>query len=125
MARKNEKSDLATVIQVMEVTGALHGQRVCITGHMGLPRKEIQRIISQAGGQVHEDVHSDTTILVSNNDWTAQTLKDDGKGNKKSSKMIKAEQNNRWGSKTQIMSEDEFYQLIIDRGQVSGMKLDE
>lgn len=125
MARKNEKSDLATVIQVMEVTGALQGERICITGHLGLPRKEIQGIIRQAGGRVDETVHSDTTILVSNGDWTAMTV-GEVNGVKKSSKMIKAEENNQWGrTRTRIMSEEAFYQLIIDKGQASGMRLDD
>lgn len=121
MARNNDHTNLWNVIIVMEVTGALRGERVCITGHVGLPRKQIQDIIRQAGGAVHDDVHSDTTILVSNNDWTATTVQEVG-GKKKSSKMIKAEENNRWGRvRTRIMSEEQFCQLIIEKGQQSSM----
>lgn len=125
MARKNDHTDLWNVIVVMEVTGALKGERVCITGHVGLPRKQIQDIVVQAGGQVHEDVHSDTTILVSNGDWTATTLAS-GPGGKKSSKMVKAEANNRyWGRpRTKIISEETFCNMIIERGRQSSMPED-
>ncbi len=124
MARKNDHTNLWNVIIVMEVTGALQGERVCITGHVGLPRKQIQDIIRQAGGVVHEDVHSDTTILVSNGDWTAQTVQEVG-GKKKSSKMLKAEENNRWGRvRTRIISEEMFCNIIIEKGQQSSMSQD-
>lgn len=125
MARNNDHTNLWNVIIVMEVTGALKGERVCITGHVGLPRKQIQDIVRQAGGEVHEDVHSDTTILVSNGDWTATTVQEVG-GKKKSSKMVKAEANNRYSTRprTRIVSEEIFCNLIIEKGQQSSMSPD-
>ena len=124
MARNNETTALWTVIQVMEVTGALKGERVCITGHVGLPREQIQGIIRQAGGEVHDSVKPDTTILVSNGDWTATTV-GERNGVKKSSKMLKAEENNKWGRvRTKIISEEMFCQLLIDKGQTSQMPVD-
>ena len=126
MARKNDRSNLAAVIQVMEVTGALTNQRICVTGHMGLPRKEIHQIIVQAGGEVHDDVRDHTTILVSNSDWTATTIGEVNGGKKKSSKQIKAESNNRYGRvRTKIFSEDQFYQFIIDNGKTSQMPVED
>ncbi len=117
MARKTDATDLWIVVQVLEVTGALTGEKICITGHLSLPRKQIQDIIRQAGGIVHEDVHGDTTLLVSNGDFTAVNLV----GGKKSSKMLKAEKNNQYHVRTKIISEEMFCNRIIQKGQQSSM----
>jgi NAD-dependent DNA ligase len=71
MARNNEFTKLADVVEVMEVpVGCLKGKRICITGHLGKPRQEIARIIEQGGGIFHDTVKYDTTHLLTNADWT-------------------------------------------------------
>jgi len=122
MARKTENTGLIAIIEVLEVSGALLGERICITGHLSAPRKDIERIIIQAGGTIDKDVNNFTSILVSNSDWTATTIGVDKNGDKKSSKMIKAENNNRFCSpdwpRTKIMNEKEFLQLIINNCKI-------
>lgn len=109
MSRINEYTALWNVVLVMEVSGALKNEKVCVTGHLGIPRKLIYEIIVQAGGIIQEDVGRDTTILVSNQDWTSKNLL----GGKKSSKMIKAEQMNKYGERVRILSEEKLCNLII------------
>jgi NAD-dependent DNA ligase len=95
------------VMDVMDVTNALKGQRVCFTGHLGLARHELVRIIEKAGGECHDDVKSHTTILVTNRDFTKGTVS----GNK-SNKIRKAEQ-----YRVKILSEQQFIDLIVENGE--------
>lgn len=108
--RNNDNTKLATVIDVLEpAPDALRGRVVCITGHMGKPRAEVEELVRRAGGQTTPDVAWDTNLLVSNQDWSAGTIGD----KKKSSKQIKAE---RRGVK--VVSEKELYDMM----QAGGLK---
>jgi hypothetical protein len=73
MARVNELTSTAIILEVMEVGGALKGKRVSITGHLGRPRKDIVSIIERAEGRYDETPKCGTTYLVTNRDWTAKT----------------------------------------------------
>jgi len=116
MARKNEKTDLWTVVEVMEVSNALKGKRFSITGHLGLPRDRVVKIIETAGGQFEERPRYGTNYLITNKDWNANSTVAKGK----SSKLIEAERNG-----IKIISEDQFCQMIIDNGEstADGTKL--
>ncbi len=121
MTKLNEATNDWVTIEILEVKNALQGERVCVTGHLGISRKKFQELVSAAGAEIHDTVKSNTTILVSNNDWTAINLPtQDGK--KKSSKLIAAEKNNRndWGTKlpvvrTRIMNEAMFIALLAEK----------
>ena len=85
MARTNSRTDEITILEVMEIEGEpLKGMTFCITGHLAKPRKEVEALIEQAGGQCTGNVTYGTTYLVSNEDWSAGTV------NKVSSKYNKA-----------------------------------
>lgn len=102
MARVNEKTDLIDMIEVMEVEGKpLRGMRICITGHLAKPRKEIEKLIEEGGGQFHSSIKYNTTHLLTNADWTKNSV--DGV----SSKFAKAKQ---YGCK--IISEEQFLALL-------------
>jgi len=105
MARANEKSDLWAVVEVMEVTQGLKGKSFSITGHMGVPRPRVIKIIEMAGGRFEERPRYGTNYLITNRDWNTGTTVDP----KKSSKLIEAEKN-----RIKVISEDEFCQMIID-----------
>ena len=108
MARINEMTDLATIIEVMEVQNALRGKRFSITGHLGRPRKEIVAIIEQAGGNFDKAPVWGTTYLITNNDWNkGSTIK---KGASK--KLLKAQEQG-----IKIISEQAFYDMIIEQGE--------
>lgn len=83
---------------------ALKGKQFCISGHMGVPRSEIARIIRKAGGRVVE-LMSHRAILVTNRDW--QPRKD---GQSESGKLKVAVA---LGAK--IMSEAELYDMIVSK----------
>lgn len=109
MARTHsDNADVWRVLDVMEITDALKGQRVCITGHLGLARHEVQAIIQKAGGEVHDSIKWNTTILVTNKDWTAGTV--DGA----SSKFRKAQANG-----TKIVNEQAFIDYIVEHGKTA------
>jgi NAD-dependent DNA ligase len=113
MARKNDTSDMLDVIAVMEPEGKpLKGMRICITGHLSKTRTEVQDLIRNSGGEVEESVRYGTTHLVSNEDWTKNSLG----GKKVSSKYEKAK---RFGVK--IISEQALLDLII-RGDSEARK---
>lgn len=102
MARKNERTDLIDMIEVMEVEGKpLRGMRICITGHLAKPRAEIVKLIEEGGGRFHSTVKYDTTHLLTNGDWTKGTVEGT------SSKFRKAKQ---YGCK--FISEEQFLSLL-------------
>lgn len=104
MARVNSMTDMALVIETLEPAGALRGKRVSFTGHLGRPRKDLIKLVELAGGVFDEQPQYWTTYLVTNRDWNAgSTVRKN-----KSLKLIKAERNG-----TKIISEEEFYDLII------------
>ena len=81
---------------------ALKGRRICISGRLGKTRDEIVKLIEDAGGTFHDTIKSDTTHLLTNADWTKNSI--NGKG---SSKLDKAR---RWG--VRIISEKEFFAML-------------
>ena len=104
MARINELTNLATVLEVMECGGTLKGKVFSITGHLARPRKDIISIIEQAGGRFEEQPRWGVNYLITNKDFNAgSTIKPN-----KSSKMIKAEQNG-----IKLISESQFYDMIM------------
>ena len=104
MARKNERSDLVAVMQVMEPQGQpLSRMTICVTGHLSQPREQIHELIVAAGGRVSTKVDYGTTHLVSNADWSAGVLK----GEAKSAKYRKAEQ-----FRVKIISEQTLLDMI-------------
>jgi NAD-dependent DNA ligase len=106
MARTTDNTDVWKVLDVMEITDALKGQRVCFTGHISLPRNQVQEIVRKAGGECHDSIKWNTTLLVTNKDWTANSV--DGA----SSKFRKAQSNG-----TKIISEQKFIDYIVEHGK--------
>jgi NAD-dependent DNA ligase len=107
MAKKNDSTELWQVVEVMEVSNALKGKSFSITGHLGLPRPAIVKIIETAGGTFEERPRYGTNYLITNKDWNKGSTVDP----KKSSKFIEAERN-----RIKIISEEQFCQLVIDGG---------
>lgn len=103
MARKNEMTDLGDVVEVMEVTDTLRGKSFCCSGHLGKPRKEIHKMIVQAGGEVMSSSGLGYGYLITNADFNKGAV-----SGKKSSKILKAERNG-----TKIITEKEFYDMLI------------
>jgi DNA ligase (NAD+) len=104
MARNNSLTKLATVIDVLEPKpDSLRGKVVCITGHMGKPRHDVEELIRRAGGETSSDVAWNTNLLVSNQDWSAGTIG----SKKKSSKQLKAERRG-----IRVISEKELYDMM-------------
>ena len=96
--RHNEFTEMPKIATVMVEEKKLKGMKICITGHLGAPRKEIEEMIVTLGGQVNGNVTYDTTHLLTNQDWN------DGA---KSSKFIKAK-----GYGVKLITEAQFYELI-------------
>lgn len=105
MAKQNDSTDILNVMAVNEDTStALRGKRVCFTGHMGMTRDEMMKFIVAHGGQVHDGVKGNTNLLVTNRDWNkGSTITE-----KKSSKLIKAEQ-----QRIKIVSEKELLDMVF------------
>ena len=104
MARTNETTNFLEIVSVMEITGKpLKGMRICVTGHLSLPRDRWVEIIEQAGGTFHKSVAYNTTHLCTNADWTQGSI-----NGKVSSKYEKAQ---RFGVK--IISEQDLLDLIV------------
>jgi len=104
--RVNAMTDLATVIEVMEVTDAFSGKSFSITGHLGRKREDVVKIIETAGGTFHKQPEWGTTYLITNSDWTARTVR---KGASK--KLLRALERG-----TKIISEAEFYDMLCTHG---------
>ena len=109
MARVNEMTDMAEVASVMlDSSTALKGKKICITGHLGKTRDEIVKLIESAGGVFHDGIKWDTTHLLTNADWNANSVHGQLGGKKVSSKFEKAR---RQGIK--IINERQFYDLLV------------
>lgn len=109
MARVNEMTDMAEVASVMiDSSSVLRGKKICITGHLGKTRGEIVKLIESAGGEFHDSIKWDTTHLLTNEDWNANTVHGRAGGKKVSSKFEKAR---RQGVK--VINEKAFYDLLI------------
>lgn len=109
MARQNDATNLWAIIEVLEMNGsALRGLSFSITGHLGLPRGQIVKIIESAGGTFNAQPDYGTRYIVTNKDWNANSTVTA----KASSKLIKAQQRG-----IKIISENEFCQMVIDRNE--------
>ncbi len=70
MAKETESTGILTVMMVDEKDGeSLRGKRIAATGHLGLPRAEIARLIAANGGVFHDSIKWDTSHLVTNRQW--------------------------------------------------------
>ena len=107
MARKNERTDVLDMIEVMEVEGKpLCGMRICISGHLSKPRPEIVKLIEEGGGRFHSSIKPwNTTHLLTNADWTKNSV--DGT----SSKFKKAQD-----YRIKIINEEQFLALLMAAG---------
>jgi NAD-dependent DNA ligase len=86
MARTNETSKLIEILEVMEPEGKpLRGYEVCFTGHMSKPRKEWEELVEVAGGHCVKTVAYGTT-LVTNEDWTTNSVGSGGSSKYKAAK---------------------------------------
>jgi NAD-dependent DNA ligase len=104
MAKNNESTAILNVMALNEDTSeALRGKRVCFTGHMGMTRAEMTKFIQDHGGEVHDGIKWNTNLLVTNRDWNkGSTITE-----KKSSKLIKAEQQG-----VKVVSEKELIEIV-------------
>lgn len=102
MARINEFTDMATIVEVMEIFNVLRGRSICISGHLGRPRKEIVDIIERAGGIFHSSIKYTTDFLLTNADWTNTANGVASKYQKATKKGVK------------IINEKDFYDLICE-----------
>jgi len=65
--KSSELRDLTDVIDIVSSTrGSLSGVKVCITGDVWAPRRAVQKMIVDAGGQAVGSVTKDTSVLVCN-----------------------------------------------------------
>ena len=56
--------EVVTVLDVVESTGPLAGKSFCLTGAMSRPRKELQKMIEDAGGETKSSVGAGLSFLV-------------------------------------------------------------
>jgi NAD-dependent DNA ligase len=103
MARINSMTNMATIIEIMEVGNALKGKRFSITGHLGRPRKEIVAIIEQAGGYFDKSPVWGTNYLITNLDWNEGSTVTKGA----SRKLLAAHDKG-----IKIINEAKFYEMI-------------
>jgi NAD-dependent DNA ligase len=108
VAKQTSCTDLWQVCLVMEVSNALKGLSFSITGHLGLKRPDIVKIIETAGGRFEERPRHGVNYLITNKDWNANSTVEKGR----SSKFIEAER-----MRIKIISEEQFCQMLIDRGE--------
>ena len=114
MAKQTEFSDLGQVALVMEPSSSLKGKSFSITGHLGMKRDDIIKIIETAGGRFEPRPRYGTSFLICNFEWNKGSTVEA----KKSSKLIEAERN-----RIKIISEAAFYQMVIDGDDSSKVNL--
>jgi DNA ligase (NAD+) len=88
-------SDLLHYVEIVPPKGALVGKSFCITGSLSKPRKVIEKLIKDHGGEVKNAVTSSLTYLLTN------------ETDSESSKTKKAR-----ALGTQVITEDEFLQML-------------
>jgi NAD-dependent DNA ligase len=111
MARKNERTDVVTVLQVMEIHGKpLRGLRLSISGHLSKPRTEIVCLIEQAGGTFDPSPSWGTNFLITNGDFSAGVV-----SGSRSAKILKAQ-----ASGTRIISEELFLEMLTKESDPAG-----
>jgi len=117
MAQLTDCTDMWQVVLVMEVSNALKGKVFSITGHLGVKRDDIIRVIETAGGTFEPRPRRGVHYLITNKQWNKGSTVTETK----SSKLIEAEKNG-----IKIISESQFCQMIIDHGETAadaGVKL--
>jgi NAD-dependent DNA ligase len=110
MAQHTDCSELWECALVMEVSKALQGKTFSVTGHVGIKRDDLVKIIETAGGHFEEQPRYGVNYLITNRAWNKGSTVEE----KKSSKLIKAE---RLGIK--IISESKFCKMVIDGGETA------
>jgi NAD-dependent DNA ligase len=105
MAQETDCTALWQVALVMEPSSSLKGKTFSITGHLGVPRDDVVRIIETAGGKFEPEPRFGVTYLITNKSWNKGSTVKAGTSNK----LLKAE---RLGIK--ILSEMQFCQMVID-----------
>lgn len=95
--------------------GSLYGETVVFTGRLSIPRKEAASLAADCGCNVILNVSKKTTMLV-----VGVQERDKLNGYEKSSKHRKAESLINQGVDIQILSENDFRE-IVDRCRVSGI----
>ncbi len=109
MSRINSMTDMATVVEVMEVTDVLKGKRFSISGHLGRVRQEVVSIITQAGGYFDKAPVYGTHYLICNMDWTeGSTVRSNA-----SRKLLKAREMG-----TTVITEAQFYDMLMTSDEV-------
>lgn len=109
MARPNsEQASTAAILDVMEITDVLKGKSFSITGHLGLSRTEVIRIIEQAGGIFHKAPMWNTNFLITNSDWNAGSTIASGTSRKLEAARAKG---------VKIISEKTLYKMISDAAE--------
>lgn len=103
MARKNDLSDLSSVLLVMSNGNTLRGKQFCVTGHLSITRAKFIELVEHLGGE-YTKTPNYGVMLVTNNDWTAKTKFGD-----ESIKLRKAEDR---GCK--IITEEQFYNMVTE-----------
>ncbi len=105
MAKQTQSSDMLNVMMVNEdKSSALAGKRICFTGHLGMTRDQMVAFIQNHGGEWHDNIKWNTNLLVTNRDWNKGSTVTE----KKSSKLIKAEQ-----QRITIISEKELEEMVL------------
>lgn len=106
----NSKSDYEKVKEIninTEAEGELNGKVIVFTGALSIPREEAMKIAAEHGAIPNASVTSKTNYLVvGNDDYHKFKL-----GNK-SNKMLKAEQLILKGQDLELITEDDFFELI-------------
>jgi NAD-dependent DNA ligase len=105
VAKQTDYTDLGHVALVMEPSSSLRGRSFAITGHLGLKRDEIVKIIETAGGTFEPRPRYGTSFLICNFDWNKGSTVEA----KKSSKLLEAERND-----IKVISEADFYKMVVD-----------
>ena len=89
------------------VEGPLYGETIVFTGALGIPRREAAEMAAEAGCSVADGLHKKVTMLV-----VGTQDKSKLKGYEKSSKHRKAEELIEKGADIQILSENDFSELM-------------
>ena len=93
---------------VFDDTHPFFGKRIVFTGALSrMTRKEAAQLVLDVGGMFADSLNKETNYLVIGNEDFKSCVKDG-----KSSKMLKAEQMQKKGLDIQVISEDQFFDMI-------------
>ena len=112
LSLETQQRDRQSVARTGKYGGTLYGETIVFTGALSVPRREAAVLAAQAGSSVAERVTQDTSVLVVGiQDKTRLN------GYEKSSKQRKAEMLIGRGADIEILSEDDFFELIAKAGE--------